>query len=54
MIESNASYRNYAVVEDIPDGEDRMAPGLALLVTLGLSALAWAVTLAPVYTIFWK
>jgi hypothetical protein len=52
MIESNVSYRDYVIAEDIPDGEERMVPGLALLVTLGLAALAWAIILAPLYAIF--
>jgi hypothetical protein len=55
MIESNASYRDYAAaVEDIPDGEGRLAPGLALLITLGLAALAWVMVLAPLFAIFWR
>jgi hypothetical protein len=52
MIESNASYRDYAAAGHNPAGEDRMAPSLALLVTLGLSLLGWAIVLAPLVAIF--
>jgi hypothetical protein len=51
MFQSNASYHDYGVSEEAQLGRDRLPPGPALLVVLGLSLLAWAVVLAPLVAI---
>jgi len=50
MLESSASYRNYAVGEQAKAG-DRLPPGPALLAALGLSLLGWAFVLVPIVAI---
>ena len=47
------SFQAYAIDESRSD-EDRLSPGSALLVVLGLSLLGWAVILAPFVAIFHK
>jgi hypothetical protein len=49
MIESNTSYRDYVIGGQPPTGEDRISLGSAFLAVLGLSALGWAIVLAPFF-----
>jgi hypothetical protein len=51
MIQSNSSYRDYGVSEEVELGSDRLPMGPALLAVFGLSLLAWAVVLAPIVAI---
>ena len=51
MIESGASYQNYAAGERARVDDDRLPPGPALLVTVGLSLLAWGFVLVPLVAI---
>lgn len=54
MIESDASYRNYAIDGNQPDEGDRLTLGAALLALFGLSLLGWAVILVPLAAILHK
>jgi hypothetical protein len=51
MLQSNSSYRDYGVSEEVELGGDRLPVGSALLTVFGLSLLAWAVVLAPLVAI---
>jgi hypothetical protein len=51
MLESSASYQDYAVGEPAKAGGDRLPPGPALLAALGLSLLGWAFVLVPLVAI---
>jgi hypothetical protein len=52
MIESSASYRNYAGSEQPKVHGERLPAGAALLATFGLSLLGWAFVLVPLIGIF--
>lgn len=54
MMKADNSYRGYLEDGQLEAGEDRMPLGLALLTMFGLSALGWAVLLAPLITTFGK
>jgi hypothetical protein len=54
MMKADSSYQGYLEDGQIEPGRDRMPLGLALLAMFGLSALAWAVVLAPIITTFSK
>jgi hypothetical protein len=51
MVKSNASYASQAVSEGARVEPDRLAPGPAMLVVLGLSLVGWACVLAPLVAI---
>jgi hypothetical protein len=51
MIESNTSYQNFTVGENLLARADRLPLGSALLAVFGLSLLGWAVVLVPVVAI---
>ena len=51
MVDSETSYQDYTLGGQEPAGEERLSLGAALLAVLGLSALAWAAVLTPLFTI---
>jgi hypothetical protein len=51
MLQSNSSYREYRVSEEVEFDRDRLPVGPALLAVFGLSMLGWTVMLAPLVAI---